>query len=64
MCKNYVIQEPYSITYTRNVTSRQIRTSDNLTRLEGGHYQQAFETDAGHCHGTYDPAAPEHTINL
>jgi hypothetical protein len=27
-------------------------------------YQQTFETDAGHCHGPYEPAATEYTINL
>jgi hypothetical protein len=27
-------------------------------------HQQAFETDSGYCHGPYEPAAPEHTINL
>jgi hypothetical protein len=32
--------------------------------LNGRRYQQAFETNAGHCHGRYEPAAPEHTINL
>jgi hypothetical protein len=41
-----------------NVTSSQRRTSDYLTQLDGGHYQQAFETDTGHCHGPYEPAEP------
>jgi hypothetical protein len=27
-------------------------------------HQQAFETEACHCHGPYEPAAPEHKINL
>jgi hypothetical protein len=26
--------------------------------------EDAFETDAGHCHGPYEPAAPEYSINL
>jgi hypothetical protein len=47
-----------------NVTSSQRRTSDHLARLDGRRHQQAFETDAGHCHGPHEPAAPENTINL
>jgi hypothetical protein len=47
-----------------NVTSDHRRTSDYLARLDGRSYQQAFETDAGHSHGRYEPVAPEYTINL
>jgi hypothetical protein len=47
-----------------NVTSGQQRTSDHFARPDGRRHQQAFETDAGHCHGPYEPEAPEHTINL
>jgi hypothetical protein len=47
-----------------NVTSGQRQTSDYLARLDGRCYQQAFEADAGHCHGSHEPAAPEHTINI
>jgi hypothetical protein len=47
-----------------DVASGQRRTSDHLARIDGRRYQQAIETDAGHCHGTYEPAAPEHTIHL
>jgi hypothetical protein len=39
-------------------------TCDHLARPNGRRHQQAFETDAGHCHGPHEPAAPEHTINL
>jgi hypothetical protein len=38
--------------------------SDHLARLDGGRYQQTFETDAGHGHGPYEPAAPKNTIHL
>jgi hypothetical protein len=69
---NNVIQDPSPLRTqsliqseeSSNVTSSQRRTSDHLARPDGGHYQQAFETDAGYCHGPYEPAAPEHTINL
>jgi hypothetical protein len=35
-----------------------------MARLDGCRYQQTFETDAGHGHGPYEPAATEYTINL
>jgi hypothetical protein len=35
-----------------------------LARPDRRRHQQAFETNAGYCHGPYEPAAPEHTINL
>jgi hypothetical protein len=47
-----------------NVTSSQRWTSDHLARPDRRRHQQAFETDAGYCHGSHEPAAPEHTINL
>jgi hypothetical protein len=47
-----------------NVSSGQRRTSDHLARLDGRRYQQTFETDACYGHGTFEPAAPKHTINL
>jgi hypothetical protein len=47
-----------------DVASGQRWTSDHLARIDRRRYQQAFETDAGHCHGPYEPAAPEHMINL
>jgi hypothetical protein len=47
-----------------NVTSSQRWTSDHLARPDGRRHQQTFDTDAGHCHGSHEPAAPEHTINL
>jgi hypothetical protein len=47
-----------------HVTSSQRRAPDHLARPDGGRYQHAFETDNGHYHGPYEPATPEHTINL
>jgi hypothetical protein len=61
---NYVTQSLIQSNEIYNATSGQRRTSDHLARFDGRHYQQEFETDAGHCRGPYEPAAPEHTINL
>jgi hypothetical protein len=57
-------QSPIQSNEICDVASGLRRTSDHLARIDGRRYQQAFETDAGHCHGPYEPAAPEHTINL
>jgi hypothetical protein len=35
-----------------------------MARLDGGRYQQTFETDAGYSHGPYERAAPKHMINV
>jgi hypothetical protein len=35
-----------------------------LARLNGGRYQQTFETDVGYGHGPYEPETPKHKIHL
>jgi hypothetical protein len=47
-----------------NVTGGQRRTSDHVARLNGGRYQQTFETDAGYGHGPYEPETPTHKFHL
>jgi hypothetical protein len=61
---HYLHQSLVQSDESSNVTSSQRWTSDHLARPNGRCHQQAFETDAGHCHGSHEPAAPEHTLNL
>jgi hypothetical protein len=35
-----------------------------VSPVNGGRYQQTFETDASYGHGPYEPVAQKHTINL
>jgi hypothetical protein len=57
-------QSPFQSNEICNVTGGQRRTFDHLARLNRGSYQQTFETDAGHCHGSYEPETPKHKIHL
>jgi hypothetical protein len=42
------------------VTGGQRRTSDHVARPNGRHYQQTFDTHAGHGHGPHELATPTH----
>jgi hypothetical protein len=62
---NKHIPEPISNNvYELRNTGALVHYSDHLARINGGRYQQKFETDAGYGHGPYEPENPKHKIHL